>query len=86
MLTQLAGILSALINFYSLIIFVWAILSWFPRNKTARDIYKVLDTIVKPYVDIFRKIIKPAGGMDFSPFIALIVLQIVGRLIVGFLM
>ncbi|MDR1358515.1 MAG: YggT family protein [Coriobacteriales bacterium] len=84
---QLATILSSIINLYCLIIFVWAILSWFQSsNKTVRDIYRVLDTVVAPYVNLFRRFIPPLGGMDLSPLIALIVLQILSRLLLGFLM
>lgn len=82
---QLISILSAIINFYCLVIFAWAILSWFQNaHKVVRDIYKVLDTVVAPYVNIFRRFIPPMGGVDLSPFVALIVLQLVARLIFGF--
>lgn len=85
-LYQVASIISALVNFYSIVIFVWAILSWFKgSSKIASDIYNVLDKIVAPYVDLFRRFIPPMGGIDFSPLIALVVLQLVARLILGFL-
>ena len=83
---QLVMILSAAINLYSFVILVWVILSWFKGNKIARDIYKVLDPIAAPYVNLFRKILPPMGGMDFSPLIALIVLQLVARVIFGLLL
>ena len=84
---MLALILNSAITLYCIVIFAWAILSWFKdSNKVARDIYKALDVIVAPYVDIFRRLIKPMGGMDLSPFIALIVLQLVGRFVVGLLL
>ena len=83
---QLVLILNSIVNFYCLLIFVWVILSWFSASKVARDIYKVLDTIVGPYVKLFKKFIPPMGGMDFSPFIALIVLQLVARLLFGLLL
>jgi len=87
MLVQLLLILRMIIDFYTFIIFVWVILSWFRNaSKIVRDIYKVLDTVAAPYVNIFRKIIPPMGGLDFSPFIALIVLQLVSRLLFGLLL
>ena len=82
MINQLVGILSSILNLYCIIIFVWAILSWFQNsNKLVRDIYRVLDTIVAPYVNLFRRFIKPMGGLDITPFLALIVLQLVVRLL-----
>jgi YggT family protein len=85
-LFSLRTILMYAINFYVLIIVAWAILSWFNKGSgVVNDIYQALDKIVSPFVDIFRRFIPTAGGMDFSPFIAIIVLQIVGRMLVGLL-
>lgn len=75
----------SVIDFYCLIIFIWVILSWFQNaHKTVREIYRILDTVVAPYVNIFRKFIPPMGSIDFSPFVALIALQLVSRLLIGF--
>lgn len=74
----------AIIDFYCLVIFIWVLLSWFQNaHKTVREIYKILDTVVAPYVNLFRKFIPPLGGIDFSPLVALIVLQLVSRLLLG---
>jgi len=87
MLIQLLMILSYAINAYTLVIFVWVILSWLKEsNKIVRDLYKLLDPIVAPYVNLFRKIIPPMGGLDFSPFVAVIVLQLAARLLFGLLL
>lgn len=82
---QILSILMSVINLYSMIIFVWVILSWFQTaNKTIAEIYSILGKVVEPYVNIFRKFIPPMGGLDLSPLIALIVLQLLTRLIFGF--
>ena len=74
------------VNFYVLIIIAWTILSWFNKGTgLVHDIYQALDKICSPYVDLFRRFLPTAGGLDFSPFIAIIVLQILVRLLVGFL-
>lgn len=71
----LVYILARLIYVYILVIVVWAMLSWFgTRNKFVRDLRKFLGVIVEPYVGLFKKIIPPAGMMDFSPFVAILVL------------
>ena len=82
----IASILYSIINIYILIVVVWAVLSWFNQGRgLVSDIYNALDKIVSPYVDIFRRFIPRAGGMDFSPLVAIIVLQVFGRLLVGLL-
>ena len=85
---QIARIVNALFNFYSLLIIIWCIISWLPRGNggVLDDISGVLETIVGPYMNIFRRFIPPLGGIDFSPILAIVVLEVVQRLIVGILL
>jgi YggT family protein len=85
MLYQVLSIINSILHFYCILIFIWVILSWFKdtKNKTLKDIHKVLDTVVGPYVNLFKKFIPPMGGIDLSPLVALIVLQLAARLIFG---
>ncbi len=50
-----------------------------------QDIAAVLDTIVGPYLNLFRRYIPPMGGMDFSPVVAVIALSVIERLVIGIL-
>jgi uncharacterized protein YggT (Ycf19 family) len=78
----LSMILSSLVQFYVLLIIAWAILSWFKQDRGfISDLYGILDKVVDPYVSLFRRFIPVAGGMDFSPLVAIIVLQVVFRLL-----
>ncbi|MDR3136640.1 MAG: YggT family protein [Coriobacteriales bacterium] len=81
MFFSLPSLISSAVNLYCLIIVVWAILSWFNTSKKGivRDVYQVLDTIVSPYVNLFRRFIPPMGGLDLSALVALLVLQLVAR-------
>ncbi|MDR2673015.1 MAG: YggT family protein [Coriobacteriales bacterium] len=80
---QIALVINTVISLYTLLIFVWAILSWFNTgNAVVRDIYNALDKLVAPFVNLFRRFIPPLGGLDLSPFIALIVLQLLARAII----
>ncbi|MDR2106061.1 MAG: YggT family protein [Coriobacteriales bacterium] len=79
----LSAVVGTLVQFYVILIVIWAVLSWFNQGKgLVNDIYGVLDRIVSPYINLFRKFIPNAGGIDFSPFIAIILLQVVVRLLV----
>ena len=81
---QIGSIIYTIVNFYIFIIFAWAVLSWFRRSSgPVDDIYKGLGKVVEPFVGLFKKFIRPAGGVDFSPFIAIIVLQVVVRLLIS---
>lgn len=80
MLISILLIARRLIDAYSWVIVIWAILSWVPMSSPAslvQDIREVLDRLVSPYINLFRRYIPPFGGIDFSPMVALIVLEIV---------
>ena len=80
---MLTLLLVKLIDAYSMIIFVYVMMSWFPsRNGIIGDIYTVLGRICDPYLDLFKKLIPPIGGMvDITPIMALLVLQFGARLL-----
>jgi len=81
---QFGYIITQVVNYYVVVIIVWAVLSWFGPKGTPYKIYKFLDVVVSPYVDLFRRFMPKSGGIDFSPLIAILVLQFVVRLIVSF--
>ncbi len=84
---SIANLILALSNVYSLIIFVYVLLSWFPTKKgILAEVNNFLAKLCDPYLNLFKRFIPPIGGMvDISPIIALLVLQFGVRLIVGFL-
>lgn len=67
-------ILSQLLYFYSIAVIVYVLMSWFPGARESR-FGEILGSVVEPYLEVFRKIIPPIAMIDFSPIIALIVLQ-----------
>lgn len=76
-------VISALVNFYEWLVIIWCFMSWFPlrEGSLVYDIAVVIDRIVSPYMNLFRRFIPPMGGLDFSPVIALFVLSIGERLL-----
>jgi YggT family protein len=43
---------------------------------------RFLDRLADPFVQPFRRVLPPMGGLDFSVFAALIVIQLVGQVLV----
>lgn len=80
----LVQIIDSLINFYNILIIVYCLLTWIPMNPNGllADIGAVLDGIVDPYLNFFRRIMPPMGGIDFSPVIAVLALTFIERLLV----
>lgn len=88
MLTNLAYLIYAIADAYTMLIFVYVLMSWLPTVNMGLlgDINRVLSRVCDPYLDLFRRFIPPIGGMvDISPIVALLVLQFGVRLIVGVL-
>lgn len=81
---MLTLLLIRLVDAYSLIIFVYVMMSWLPTDRgILADIYNVLGKVCDPYLNLFKRIIPPLGGMvDITPIIALLVLQFGVRLLV----
>lgn len=71
----LAGIIYSIGQFYSLLIIAYVLMSWFPISGVVEDLYRVLASIVEPYLGLFRRIIPPIGMVDISPIVALLALQ-----------
>ena len=59
---MLTYLIVRLVDAYSLIIFVYVMMSWLPVNRgILADIYQVLGKVCDPYLNLFRKIIPPSG-------------------------
>ena len=80
---NLAYLLYRLLDFYEILILVQCIMSWFVRtgNGLVADIYGALSTLVDPFLNIFRRMLPPFGGLDWSPVVAILVLQLIQQVI-----
>jgi len=88
MLYTIVRLLYALCDLYTIIICVYVLMTWIPRRPggVIYDIFNVLGKICDPYLNLFRRLIPPLGGtLDFSPVVAVIVLQLVVQLLVRIL-
>ena len=74
------------ITFYSVLIVLRIFLSWLPDIDWDKQPVKFVRLVCDPYLDIFRSFIPPLGGLDFSPIVALLflnVLQIIAGMVIG---
>ena len=73
-------VLATLTNFYQILIVIWCILTWIPTSGgIVDDIRRVLGSLVQPYLEIFRRLIPPIGGFDFSPVVAIVAINLIMR-------
>ncbi|MBN3869385.1 MAG: YggT family protein [Nostoc sp.] len=74
----LINTLATFIQIYTLLLIIRVLLTWFPTINWYNQPFAALSQITDPYLNLFRRIIPPLGGMDFSPMLAIILLQVVG--------
>jgi YggT family protein len=76
-----AAIFALLVQLYSFVILARVLMSWVridPYSPLARTIYDLTEPVLAPV----RNLLPPAGGLDFSPIIVIILLQVLGQFIV----
>ena len=73
-------VLTLLIDGYSLLVLVAVILSWVQVSPD-NPIKKITDAAVEPVLAQIRKVLPDLGGIDFSPWVLLIGLHLLKRLV-----
>ena len=72
------------LEIYGSLLIARILLSWFQNAEWAGNIISFLSPITDPYLNIFRSIIPPLGGIDFSAILAIIALQFIQGSLVAF--
>jgi YggT family protein len=72
---SLLGVLSLLVNIYFFALLAMIILSWVAPGSNHPAIY-LLHQITEPVMAPFRKALPPMGGMDFSPILVFILINV----------
>ena len=78
-----AKVINNLFYFYFLLIILRIFLTWIPNIDWYKQPLKAVREVTDIYLDIFRRFIPPIGGIDFSPIIAIIVLQLIQGVVVN---
>ena len=73
-------LISNLVQFFTLLIIVDILLSYF--MDPYHPVRQALDTIVEPLLAPIRNIMPYMGGIDFSPLILILLLQLLGSLLI----
>ena len=83
---MISRIVSQIFYFYYLLIIIRIFLSWIQTIDWNQQPFYWVRSITDPFLNIFRGIIPPIGGvLDISPVIAIILLQVLQGVIVGLL-
>lgn len=71
--------LNTFVTIYSALLIIRILLTWFPQVNWYNQPFAALSQISDPYLNLFRSIIPPLGGIDFSPMVAILLLQFLGN-------
>ena len=74
-------LLARLIDLYSLVVLVAVILSWVQLDRR-NPLVMITHALTEPVLAPIRSVLPPMGGLDFSPMVLLIALQILKGLLV----
>ncbi len=84
---NLTGFIAQLLDIYAFVVLANALLSWFvfgTKNSGIKQVYWFTSRIVDPVLSPIRNALAPVSrnfGIDISPFIAIILLQILARML-----
>lgn len=71
----LLNAIATFLNIYMILLLIRILLSWFPNVSWSNPVFSTLSQLTDPYLNLFRSIIPPLGGIDFSPILAFLLLQ-----------
>ena len=87
---QIANYVNDLFYVYTLCIFAYIIMNWLfafglriPYSRGSNAVLGFLRDVSEPYLRVFRRVLPPIGGLDFTPILAIIVLRIAQSVIVN---
>ena len=83
---MITKLVNQLFYFYYVLIILRIFLTWIPSIRWEQQPFTWLRSITDPFLNIFRGIIPPIGGvLDISPILAIILLHLMQGLVVGML-
>ena len=79
--SQLLAVLSATLGIYTLVLIVRVLLTWFPNVDMGNPVLSTVSSITDPYLNAFRGLIPPLGGLDLSAILAFVALSLMRSLL-----
>lgn len=86
MINNLIFVVNSFFQIYFWLILVRCLLSFIPTIDWYKQPFEAIKDVTDLYLNLFRKIIPPVNGIDFSPIVAVIALQILNYIIIYLLL
>ena len=75
-------IIAQTLQIYSFVLIVRVLLTWFPNVDMGNPVLSTVSSITDPYLNAFRGLIPPLGGLDLSAILAFVALSLMQQLLV----
>lgn len=72
--------ISNIIQIYSIILVIYALLSWFPGAPESA-LGQMVHRLVEPFLRLFKKLPLQFAGLDFTVLVAILLLNFLERLV-----
>jgi YggT family protein len=73
-------LIGTLIDLYSLVVLAAVVMSWLPVDRRS-PVVTTLRRVTEPALAPIRRVLPPMAGLDLSPMVLLIALQILRRVL-----
>ena len=83
MIQTILSILAGVLSLYTLLCFIYILMSWFPGAKFTKFGH-IMTSICEPYMGLFKKLsFLRIGNFDFSPIVSLGLLSLASAILAG---
>ena len=83
---MISNTIGLLFYFYYILLIIRILLTWIPSIDWRQQPFAWISSITDPFLNIFRGIVPPIGGvLDISPILAIILLKLLEGFVVGLL-
>ena len=76
-------IIAQTLQIYSFVLIVRVLLTCFPNVDLGNPVLSTVSSITDPYLNAFRGLIPPLGGLDLSAILAFVALSLMQQLLVS---
>ncbi len=81
----LVTLVSDALQILTLLVIVRAVLSWVPSVDYGHPVVGLIMRLTDPVLKPVRSVLPPMGGVDLSPLVAILLLQLAGQLLIRML-
>lgn len=81
----LVTLVDLLFQAFYVLLLVRVIMSWVPGVDSRHPVVQFVHRMTSPVLNPIRRAVPPVGGLDMSPLVAILLLIVVNRLVVGLL-